>query len=132
MWTSRKSRLTITFFPPVWECGLIVLWKTTKNNVFRIRPLLNGWFDLLGRLNECRYPFLIVIIFMWTSPFICFECFSESFFPVIFNRVTLCFENGVVWYPRLCHNDSGRISDLLLISCTSVCENKKFNKAVVR
>jgi len=28
------------FCPPVWESGLIVLWKTAKNYVFRIRPLL--------------------------------------------------------------------------------------------
>ena len=72
----------------------------------------NGRFELLGWLNECRYPFLIVIILKWTSrqwksPFICFWLFSESFFPFYFNHETLCFENGVVWCRRLCHNDSG-------------------------
>ena len=110
------------FFPPVWECGLIVLWKTTKNNVFRMRPSLgkNSKFDLLGWLNECRDPFLIVIILMWTSrqwkpPFVCFWLFSESFFPVVFNHETL-FWNGVVGFRRLCHNDSGEISQRSEIS----------------
>jgi len=72
----------------------------------------NGRFDLLGWLNECRDPFLIVIILMWTSrqwksSFICFWMFFGKIFPVAFNRVTLSFGNGVVWCPRLCHNDNG-------------------------
>ena len=90
------------FFPPVWECGLIVLWKTTKNNVFRMRPSLgkNSKFDLLGRLNECRDPFLIVMIFMWTSrqwkpPFVCFWLFLESFFSRCFqSRNTFLKRSG--------------------------------------
>jgi len=89
------------------QCGKMV-WlffeKALKISFFAWDRCLgkNGSFDLLGWLNECRDPFLIVIILMWTSrqwkyPFVCFWLFSESVFPVVFNHETLFFENGVVW-----------------------------------
>jgi len=47
----------------------------------------NDRFDLLGWLNECWDPFLIVITLMWTSrqlkvPIICSWLFSEGVFPL--------------------------------------------------
>ena len=40
--------------PPVWESGLIFIWKTAKNHAFRVRFSLgkNGKFGLLGLLKS--------------------------------------------------------------------------------
>ena len=148
MWTSRQSKLTVGFFTPVWESGLIFRWKTAKNYVFRIRPLFrkNSKFDLLGWLNECRDSFLIVIILKWTSrqgksPFLFFNIFGK-FFLVVFKSCDTFFENGVVWCPRLCQNEvacerwssvnSGawlrRFDDETGVKTSCVAKSKKENK----
>jgi len=69
MWTSRQSKVTINFLPPVWESGLIFIWKTAENYVFRMRPSLgkNSKFELLGWLNECQGAVFVIIKWMWTS-----------------------------------------------------------------
>ena len=102
------------FYPQRGEVVWLFFEKPLKISFFAWDLYLgkNGRFHLLGWVNECRDPFLIVIILMctsrqWKSPFICFWMFFGKFLPVVFNRVTLCFENGVVWCSRLCHNDSG-------------------------
>jgi len=66
MWTSRQSRLIINFIAPSVGKWFNFYLKNAKNFVFRIRPLLgkNDRFDLLGWLNVCWDPFLIVVILM--------------------------------------------------------------------
>ena len=115
----KAIKIDYKFFCP--QCRKVV-WlffeKPLKISFFAWGLYLgkNGRFDLLGWLNECWDPFLIVIILMWTSTsrqwkslFNCFWLFSEVFFPVVFNHETPFFKTEWfdVWCPRLCHNDSG-------------------------
>ena len=84
---------------PVWESGLIFIWKKLKIAFFAKDLYVgkNDRFDLLGWLNECWDPFLIIIILMWTSrqwkvPIICSWLFSESVFPLVSMMKHLCLK----------------------------------------
>ena len=68
------------FLPPVWERGLIFVWKNVKKYVFAKDLYLrkNGKFELLGWFNEFWDPFSIVIkstSSQWNTPLFVFEYF---------------------------------------------------------
>jgi len=69
MWISRQSRLTINFFAPSVGKWFNFYLKNAETTFFAQDLYLgkNDRFDLLGWLNECWDPFLIVITLMWTS-----------------------------------------------------------------
>jgi len=56
------------------------------------------------------------------SPHYLFLIVFGKCFPVVFNDETLLLENGVVWGPRLCHNDSwlGQFGFGVYIPCQCV------------